>query len=138
MGTWGITHSARCAGLRAGAVVTNWKGKGISHPPSQTPAVEVFLPSAALQVCEALGNSPSVEPGALQPHTPVAATAVGSSPWLMSPLSPVTTLPLMSPLLLEALGAGEAAAPGAADKGFHSPAVWGVWELNPPGRLGSS
>lgn len=43
------------------------------------------------------------------------------SPWLMSPLSPETTFPLMSPLL-QGLIASEAAAAGAGDKSFHSPA----------------
>lgn len=62
---WGITHCARGAGLRAGTVVVNWKGKGISQPPSQTPAV------AVLQVCEAAvpstGISPSWSQGVCSP-----------------------------------------------------------------------
>lgn len=98
----------------------------MSHPPSQMPAVAVLLPLATLQVCEALvpstGISPSVEPGCLQPRIPAAATVVGSSPWLMSPLSPAATLPLMTALLLDGLVAGEAAVPGAVDKRFPSPA----------------
>lgn len=112
-----------------GQIVTNWKGKGMSHPPSRMPAVALLPPLATLQVCETLvpstGISPSVDPGCLQPHTLAAATAVGSCPWLMSPLSPAAMLWLMSPLLLDILQldglvAGEAAAPGA-DKRFHSP-----------------
>lgn len=125
--------------LRAVREVTSWKGERTSHPPSQMPAVAVFLPLAAPQVCKVLMPNtsicPSAGPGAVQPRTPTAATAAGLSPCLVSPPSPAAMLRLMSPPPPEGLAAGEAVAPGAADGGFHSPP--GSAGAEPPGWAGA-
>lgn len=136
----------RAGGITRGARAQSWdrgdqlKRRGNIPPSFPNASTAVFFPLAASQVCKVLVPDASISapagPGALWPRTPAAVRAAGSSLHLVSPPSPVATFPLMSPPVPEGLAVGEAAAPGAAGRGFCSPP--GSAGAEPPRWAGTS